>query len=156
MLALYVEDGLILDEDRDVMQRVVGMLQGKFKITIDEPGNFVGIEIVQKEDGSIFVQQSYIRKIIRRIGLENSKTNNTPAGTSTVMSKEVGDKLNENIPYREAVGFLMFAAIASRPDIAYAVGVVSRYLDCYTTTHWSAVKRILKYLNGTSGCRIRI
>ncbi|GJQ75414.1 hypothetical protein Trydic_g23583 [Trypoxylus dichotomus] len=133
------------------------MLQGKFKVTIDEPGNFVGMEIVQKEDGSIFVhQQSYIRKIIRRFGLENSQTNNIPADPSTAMSKKVGDKLNENISYREAVGSLMFAAIVSRPDIADAVGAVSRYLDGCTTTHWSAVKRIPKYLTGTSGYGIHL
>lgn len=66
------------------------------------------------------------------------------------MNQEVGSKLkDDDTPYREAVDYLMFAAIVTIPDIAYAVGVVSRYLDCYTTTHLLAVKQILRYLNST-------
>ncbi|KAH6574698.1 hypothetical protein BASA83_013826 [Batrachochytrium salamandrivorans] len=49
-------------------------------------------------------------------------------------------------PYREAVGSLMYAMVATRPDLAAAVGQVSRYLHHPTDTHWSAVKRILRYI----------
>lgn len=55
----------------------------------------------------------------------------------------------EQIPYREAVGSLMHLAIVSRPDIMFGVSLVSRYLDCYDNTHWTVVKRILKYLKET-------
>lgn len=56
---------------------------------------------------------------------------------------------SKHISYREAVGSLIFAAVVSRPDIAYAVGEVSRFLNCYDQTHWNAVKRIFKYLLGS-------
>ena len=45
----------------------------------------------------------------------------------------------------------MFLAIVSRPDIAYAVNSVSRFLNNYSNDHWRAVKRILAYLSGTIG-----
>ncbi|GKE58106.1 hypothetical protein Tco_1497291 [Tanacetum coccineum] len=54
------------------------------------------------------------------------------------------------VPYASAVGSLMFAMICTRPDIAHAVGVVSRYMAKPGRGHWEAVKRILRYIKGTS------
>lgn len=59
------------------------------------------------------------------------------------------DQEMANVPYREAIGFLMFVALVSRPDIECAVNVVSRYANKYKRSHWLAVKRIFKYLLGT-------
>ena len=53
------------------------------------------------------------------------------------------------IPYQSVVGSLMYAMIATRPDIAFAVGVVSRFLSNPGKKHWEAVKMILRYLCGT-------
>lgn len=55
-----------------------------------------------------------------------------------------------HLPYREAIGSLMFASICTRPDISYAVGQVAKYSSQPNQTHWQAVKRILGYLKGTS------
>ncbi|GFR03757.1 retrovirus-related Pol polyprotein from transposon TNT 1-94 [Trichonephila clavata] len=62
--------------------------------------------------------------------------------------------LSADVPYREAVGSLMFLAIVTRPDIAYAVGVLSQVLDKPQQIHWTMLKRILRYLNGTKKCGI--
>ena len=53
------------------------------------------------------------------------------------------------IPYASAVGSLMYVIICIRLDIAYAVGVVSRYMSNLGKKHWEAVKGIMHYLNGT-------
>ena len=55
-----------------------------------------------------------------------------------------------NVPYKEAINSLLFLAKLTRPDIAYAVGAVSQYAQNPTKSHWNAVKRIIKYLKGTS------
>jgi hypothetical protein len=52
-------------------------------------------------------------------------------------------------PYREAIGSLMYAAVATRPDISYAVSTLSQFLDNPGSAHWEAVKRIFRYLIGT-------
>lgn len=52
-------------------------------------------------------------------------------------------------PYHEAVGSLMYLAIGTRPDIAFALSTVSQYLESPDKIHWNAVKRVLKYLKGT-------
>jgi hypothetical protein len=51
--------------------------------------------------------------------------------------------------YQSAVGFLMYAMLGTRPDLAYAVSVVSRFASNPNEHHWSAVKRILRYIKGT-------
>lgn len=58
------------------------------------------------------------------------------------------------LPNREAVGSLNFLAIVSRPDIAFAVSVVSRFLNKFDSNYWNAVKRIIKYLIETRDLKI--
>ena len=53
------------------------------------------------------------------------------------------------IPYREAVGSLMYLMIGSRPDIAYSVSLVSRFMEDPGLSHWKSVKQIFKYIKGT-------
>jgi hypothetical protein len=59
-------------------------------------------------------------------------------------------KSMQNIPYQNAVGSLMYAMIGTRPDIAYSVGVVSRFASNPGSTHWTTVKRVIRYLKGTA------
>ena len=54
------------------------------------------------------------------------------------------------VPYQSVVGSLMYAMVCTMPDIAYAVGVVSRFMKNASKAHWEAVKWILRYLKGTS------
>ena len=56
----------------------------------------------------------------------------------------------ERIPYVSAVGSLMYVMVCTRPDIAYAVGMVSRFLSNPGKEHWIAVKWMMRYLRGTS------
>ncbi|GBM61162.1 Retrovirus-related Pol polyprotein from transposon TNT 1-94 [Araneus ventricosus] len=67
---------------------------------------------------------------------------------------DYSEKFQEDIPYRKAVGSLMYLAVVSRPDIAYSVGALSRILDKLSKVYWCLVKKVLKYLKGTSRRRI--
>ena len=60
------------------------------------------------------------------------------------------------IPYREAIGSLMYAAIATRPDISFAVSTLSQFLENPGESHWEAVKRVFRYLAGTSDFLARL
>jgi len=53
------------------------------------------------------------------------------------------------IPYREAVGTLLWLSLGTRPDISYAVSQVAKFNDCFGKEHWKAVIRIFRYLKGT-------
>ena len=56
----------------------------------------------------------------------------------------------KDVPYRSAIGSLMYAMVCTRPDICYAVGLVARFQSNPGLDHWQAVKRIMRYLKGTS------
>lgn len=58
------------------------------------------------------------------------------------------------VSYREAIGSTMFAAIATRPDIHFAVCLASIFLNCFDNTHWAAIKQIPKFLNATQAMGI--
>lgn len=151
LLLIYVDDGLILSDSEEIMDEILHYLKGTFEITIHKPSCFVGIEIIHEEDGSIFIHQSnYIKRMVKRFNLENAKPNSTPADPHTNLTLNTeSESLTGKVPYREAVGCLMFTAVVSRPDIMYAVGIVSRFLAEHSSLHWNGVKRILRYLNNT-------
>ena len=87
--------------------------------------------------------------------MQNFKKGLTPFRKGITLSNENSPKTEEekeqmrNIPYASAVGSLMYAMLCTRPDICYAVGIVSRYQSNPGLEHWGAVKHILKYLRRT-------
>ncbi|KMQ91779.1 integrase core domain protein [Lasius niger] len=73
-----------------------------------------------------------------------------PVAPHVTLEFATDDNVNKlKVPFREAVGSLLFLAIVTRPDIAFAVNSVSRFLNNYNDNHWQAVKRILRYVIDT-------
>ena len=101
-------------------------------------------------------QNEYIQKVLKRFNMHNAKQVSTPFASHFKLSKEMCPKTQEDmdymskVPYASAVGSLMYAMVCTRPDIAHAVGVVSRYMNNLGKEHWMAVKWILRYLKGTT------
>jgi len=68
---------------------------------------------------------------------------------------EVGPKLvnadesDDALPYREAVGSLMYPMVGARPDLAFTIGKLSRFVSCYGKEHWAAIKCVLWYVKGS-------
>ena len=60
----------------------------------------------------------------------------------------------QRVPYRRAIGSLMYLAVGTRPDITFAVSILSRFLDNPGDAHWEAVKRLFRYLNGTKDLQL--
>ena len=101
-------------------------------------------------------QSEYIEKVLERFKMQDAKPVSTPLAIHFKLTKEMCPKTQEEIdymskvPYSSAVGSLMYAMVCTRPDIAHAVGVVSRYMSNPGKQHWLAVKWILRYLRGTT------
>lgn len=106
-------------------------------------------------------QTRYINEILERFNMQNSKPVATPSDNNVKLSKDLGsyDKVSEDelkkIPYQAAVGCLLYLTQCTRPDITFAVNDVSRFNSNYRIPHWTAVKRIMRYLNGTKQMRLR-
>ncbi|KAH9740957.1 hypothetical protein KPL70_002426 [Citrus sinensis] len=101
-------------------------------------------------------QKNYLKKILRRFNMQDCKSISTPLpvnfklSSSMCPSNEVEMKELSQVPYASVVGSLMFAMICTRPDIAQAVGAISRYMANPGGEHWIAVKRIMRYIRRTS------
>src|ERR1700710_1370740 len=86
----------------------------------------------------------------------HSKSVETPLVVGYTLSKSMYPKTDDereqmkDVPYRSAIGSLMYAMVCTRPDICYAVGLVARFQSNPGLDHWQAVKRIMRYLKGTS------
>ena len=63
---------------------------------------------------------------------------------------ETDPAIMTTFPYQKLIGMLLYLSVGTRPDIAYPVNYLSRFVTCYDKSHWSAVKRVLRYLKGTS------
>ena len=112
----------------------------------------LGISIQYDEErGSLWMdQRQYIQSLLKRYGLSQAKSATTPADVNVKLVKNDGvSKPVNQVNYQSMVGSLLYASIATRPDIAQAVGTVSKFNSCPTEAHLTAVKRIFRYLKGT-------
>ena len=83
--------------------------------------------------------------------MQDAKSVVTPVNAGTKLVKAVEDDVMfDKGVYQSAVGSLLYLSTGTRPDIAFAVGNVARFSSSPTTRHWTGVKRILRYLKGTS------
>lgn len=155
IVLLYVDDGLILSSGMQAIESLVNKLQSTFKITLGNNNYYVGMEIKRDRDSKTIAidQKSYIEKVTEKFRMSDSKSISTPFDMGTVLSKSTDDSGVE-FPYRQACGSLMYAATVTRPDISFAVGEISRYMQNPNQEHVNAVKRILRYLNHTKSTGI--
>ncbi|RVW83885.1 Retrovirus-related Pol polyprotein from transposon TNT 1-94 [Vitis vinifera] len=112
--------------------------------------------IRDKANGTLKLSQSeYVKKVLSRFNMNEAKPVSTPLGSHFKLSKEQSPKTEEErdhmskVPYASTIGSLMYAMVCTRPDIAHAVGVVSRFMSRPGKQHWEAVKWILRYLKGS-------
>ena len=118
----------------------------------------LGMRIIRdRANGTLKLSQlEYVKKILNRFNMNEAKLVSTLLGSHFKLSKEQSPKTEEErdymskVPYALAIGNLMNAMVCTRPDIAHAMGVVSRYMSRPGKQHWEAVKWILRYLRGSS------
>ena len=118
-------------------------------------GYYIGLEVYQSpQPGLIFLHQHrYIKHTLERFGMADSYSVSTPADPNVTLSHIPDDSESTNVlrvPYKEAIGCLMFISLLTRPDITYAVNNAAKFCENPRNIHWTAVKRILRYLKGTS------
>ncbi|KAJ1525556.1 hypothetical protein ONE63_010361 [Megalurothrips usitatus] len=81
-----------------------------------------------------------------KFNMEDCKAVATPLSSSKLVKPL---SCSENRPYQQLIGCLMYLTVATRPDLAHAVSVLSQFNTCYSEEHWIAAKRVLRYLKGT-------
>ena len=157
-LVFYVDDILLTTNDIGMLHETKRFLSKKFEMKDLGDASFVlGIQIHRDRSRGILglSQKSYIEKILKRFGMHDCKPSDTPVAKGDKFSLSQCPKNNfeiqemQHIPYAFAIGSLMYAQVCTRPDIAYIVGMLGRYLSNPGKDHWIAAKRVMRYLQRT-------
>ncbi|UYV85026.1 hypothetical protein LAZ67_X004329 [Cordylochernes scorpioides] len=151
ILSIYVDDIFAISENQAARNKCRELLNSSFEVKYLGPiSHMLGVSFKKSEDGSMTLYQSnYIEELLQRFRLQDAKGISTPMETNLDLSVRKNGNSNERFPYRELIGGLSYLSQRTRPDIAYAVGILSRYCDNYTRKHWEAGKRVLRYLKST-------
>jgi hypothetical protein len=124
-------------------------MQAQFKMSdLGLLSFYLGIEVHQRRDGISLSQAAYAHKVLDKAGLADCNPCHTPMEPRFKLSKISTAPPVDATEYRGIVGSLRYL-VHTRPDIAFAVGYVSRFMEAPTSEHLAAVKRILRYIAGT-------
>ncbi|KAK6128108.1 hypothetical protein DH2020_038139 [Rehmannia glutinosa] len=116
---------------------------------VGELNYFLGLQVKQFDKGIFITQNKYAKNLVKRFGLDNKKHMKTPMGTNDKLSKDENGTPIDPTLYRSMIGSLLYLT-ASRPNISYSVCVCARYQSCPKESHLKVVKRIIRYINGTT------
>ena len=115
----------------------------------------IRIDRDQKSGDITLSQQSYAQRILTRFNMDKCTPSSTPLSTGLRISIDNCPISNEeetemaNVPYREALGAIMWLQVATRPDLSYAVNILSRFAHNPGKEHWKMLKHVLSYIKGT-------
>jgi len=133
-----------------LLHRLITLLQSEFKLRdLGFVHFFLGIEVKSTAMGILLSQHKYALDIIQRAGMTSCKPVDTPLSASSKLTLIPGTLYSDPTRYRQIVGALQYLTF-TRPDICYAVNKVCQFMHAPTEDHWSAVKRILRYLQATA------
>ncbi|CAI7811565.1 unnamed protein product, partial [Closterium sp. NIES-53] len=154
---VYVDDLVFATADTEALTIVKSELQKRHTCTdLGELRSYLGLQITQdRARRTITLTQSHmVHQVLQCFGFQFSSPQPTPLSTSHSLSAPPSDESVEpSGPYPELVGCLMYLMTCTRPDLAYPLSLLARYVapGRHRKVHWDAVKRVLHYLCSTSG-----
>ncbi|KAK5819012.1 hypothetical protein PVK06_023968 [Gossypium arboreum] len=115
---------------------------------------FLGMEVNQNEHGIFIRQQAFAQKVLSKFSMSKCKSTSTLIALGEKLSStNKHDRVDEK-KYRSLVGCLLYLT-ATRPDILYAVSLLSRFMHCCNVAHFKVAKRVLRYVKGTLGYGVK-
>ncbi|CAN1753617.1 Retrovirus-related Pol polyprotein from transposon TNT 1-94 [Linum perenne] len=149
ILIVYVDDIIITGDDEREINLLKQKLAGEFETKdLGEMKYFLGMEVARSTKGIILSQRKYIIDLLTETGMLGCKPAETPM--ETTLKFDQAGKPTDRGRYQRLVGKLIYLA-HTRPDIAYAVSIVSQHMHDPTEDHLEAVTRILRYLKKSAG-----
>jgi hypothetical protein len=164
-LLFYVDNMLIAPNDKSEIASLKAQLNLEFEMKdLGAAKKILGVEIIRdRKAGMLYLsQQGYIKKALGRFNMQDAKLVSTLLAPHFKLSLDLCPASDEDIkymskvPYSSVVGSLMYAMVCSRPDLAHAMSVVSRYMANPGKEHWNAVQWIFRYLRGISNACLRL
>ncbi|CAI7818588.1 unnamed protein product, partial [Closterium sp. NIES-53] len=154
---VYVDDLVFSTDDTEALILVKSELQTRHSCPdLGELRSYLGLQITQDSAWrSITLTQSHmVNQVLQRFGFQFSSPQPTPLSTIHSLSAPPSvESIEPSGPYPELVGCLMFLMTCTRPDLAYPLSLLARYVapGRHRKVHWDAAKRVLRYLCSTSG-----
>ena len=150
-LIVYVDDMIITGDDADEISRLQEQLSTEFEMkNLGGLKYFLGIEVARSRKGIFLSQRKYVLDLLTEVGLLECKPVDAPIVQNHRLG-EYSDQVPANkVRYQRLVGKLIYLS-HTRPDIAYAVSVVSQFMHNPSEDHMGAVIRILRYLKSSPG-----
>ncbi|XP_018487833.1 uncharacterized mitochondrial protein AtMg00810-like [Raphanus sativus] len=110
---------------------------------------YLGIEVQQHKGGITLKQHRYATKILQETGMQDCNAVHTPMEAGLVLSKSEHEQEVDEKEFRRSIGCLRYL-LHTRPDLAYSVGLLSRYMHKPKSSHAAALKQVLRYVRGTA------
>jgi histone deacetylase 1/2 len=153
-LLVYVDDILLVSPSAEAVAEAKAALMSTFDVRdMGAVRDFVGMRVERDlAAGTITISnERLVNDLLSRFGMEVANSRQVPMSPGLVLRRGEGAELDQGrYQYSSLVGGLLYLATTVRPDIAYAVGVLSKYMSCPTVSHWKAARGLLRYLAGTS------
>jgi hypothetical protein len=150
ILIVYVDDIVITGNAIEEISGLKHHLAQEFEVKdLGHLRYFLGIEVSRGPKGIFLTQRKYTLDLLKETGMYGSKPAATPIEQNHRLSSDAGNPVNREC-YQRLVGKLIYLS-HTRPDIAFAVSVVSQFMHNPRTAHMDAVNRILRYLKGCPG-----
>ncbi|CAL1352482.1 unnamed protein product [Linum trigynum] len=150
VLLLYVDDMIVSGDDAEGISALTKGLHESFSLKeLGSLSYFLGLEVHRSSKGILLSQQKYIDDLLDSSRFSDCTPVSTPMELHLKLGRETGTLLSDGGKfYRSIVGSLIYLT-STRPDIAYAVQIVSQFMSAPRSAHMDAVHRILRYLQGT-------
>ncbi|GJW14728.1 zinc finger, CCHC-type containing protein [Tanacetum coccineum] len=149
IIGVYVDDLIVTGSCHKSIQDFKRDMKAKFEMSdLGLLSYYLGIEVNQQETGITLKQEAYARSILTKTRMIKCNPNKRPMEHKLKLTKDGEGELINPTEYRSIVGGLRYLT-HTRPDISFAVGVVSRFMEKPTEQHLQAVKGILRYVKGT-------
>ena len=153
IVAIHVDDLILACNDAEMMATEKKDLQGKFEMKDQgEAHHILGMSILRNRDKHILTisQKTYLENVLRRFNMQNCKPVATPIDPNLSLVKLKDDEQSVNLEeYQALIGCLTYAMTISRPDLATAVGILSKFMSKPSQSHWKCAKRVLRYIKGS-------
>jgi hypothetical protein len=147
-----VDDIIITGNNHATINTLITTLQRDFAMKdLGTLSYFLGIQVLRDHNGIHLRQPKYIQDLLNRVHMAESKPYRAPCVAGTKMSKFEGDLQPDPTKFRHIVGALQYVTL-TRPDIAYSVNQLCQHMHNLTSVHFTAAKRVLRYLKGSIDC----
>ncbi|KAK0580290.1 hypothetical protein LWI29_000376 [Acer saccharum] len=148
-LLVYVDDIIVTGSSDSQVRDFIATLALRFSLKdLGLLSFFLGVEAHRTSHGLYLSQQQYIRDLLVKANMFDAKPVSTPLSLTESLKLNDGSAPTDATQYRQVLGSLQYLSL-TRLDISFAVNKLSQFMHKPTTTHWNAVKRVLRYLRGS-------